>query len=87
MDISYQKKIHKHLELWKSSSNILVWICPINAIIQKTLNNLFHQFQGDVDLNSIVFLYDGKVVDGNISINTIINSLDDKRKSMSIIIL
>ena len=54
---------------------------------KETLNSLFHQCKSDVDINTIVFLYNGIPTDGNISINKIINNTDLQRNKMNILII
>ena len=53
----------------------------------ETFNDIFHKLRNDVDINSIIFLYSGLQMDGNISINKIINRTDLERKKMSIIVI
>ena len=53
----------------------------------ETLNSLFHQCKSDVDLNTIISLYNGIPTDGNISINKIINNADLQRNKMNILII
>ena len=50
------------------------------------INDIFHQCRNDIDLNKIIFLYNGKPIDGNLSISKIINKVDIERKKMNIIV-
>ena len=34
---------------------------------RETFNDIFHKLRNDVDINSIIFLYSGLQLDGNIS--------------------
>ena len=50
------------------------------------INDIFHQCRNDIDLNKIIFLYNGKPIDGNLSISKIINRVDMERNKMNIIV-
>ena len=50
------------------------------------INDIFHQCRNDIDINKIIFLYNGKPIDGNLSISKIINKVDMERKKMNIIV-
>ena len=37
------------------------------------INDIFHECRNDIDLNKIIFLYNGKPIDGNLSISKKLN--------------
>ena len=51
------------------------------------LNIIFGQCRSDIDLNLIIFLYNGNQIDGKLSINKIISNEDLERNKMNIVIL
>ena len=53
---------------------------------KEKVNIIFHNLRNDIDINSIIFLYSGKPIDGNLSISKIINNIDNERKKMSILV-
>ena len=55
--------------------------------MKEKINDVFHKCRNDIDLNSILFLYNGSQVNGNISVDKIINNNDIKRNMMNILIL
>ena len=54
---------------------------------KETFNDIFHNLREDVDINSLIFLYSGIAIDGNMSISKIIRKADLERNKMSIIVI
>ena len=54
---------------------------------KETFNDIFHKLRNDVDINTIIFLYSGNQINGNISINKIISKADLERNKMNIIVM
>ena len=54
---------------------------------KESFNDIFHKLNNNVDINSIIFLYSGYQIDGNISISKIINKEDLQRNKMNIIVM
>ena len=61
-------------------------ICQCNDTKEK-VGDIFHNFMKNIDINSIVFLYSGHPIDGNLSISKIINNHDLERKKISILVI
>ena len=53
---------------------------------KKTINDIFLNCGKDADLNSLIFLYSGKPIDGNLTIGKIISSSDIDRNKMNILV-
>ena len=53
---------------------------------KEKVNDIFNSLINDIDINSILFLYSGKPIDGNLNISKIINKMDNERKKMSILV-
>ena len=53
---------------------------------KETFQDIFHKIRNDVDNNSIIFLYSGYQINGNLPITKIVNSTDLERNKMSIIV-
>ena len=53
---------------------------------KQKINDIFHNLKNEVEINSILFLYSGMPIDGNLSIVKIVNNLDAERKKMSILV-
>ena len=53
--------------------------CQCNDTKEK-VRDIFHNFMKKIDIYSIVFLYSGHPIDGNLSISKIISSYDLERK-------
>ena len=54
---------------------------------RENFNDILGKCRNDIDKNSITFLYNGKQIDANISVNKIINNNDIERKKMNILII
>ena len=47
---------------------------------KEKVKEIFLKFRSNIDLDSILFLYSGAPIDGNLSIGKIINNSDNERK-------
>ena len=50
------------------------------------VKDIFLKFKNKIDLSSLIFLYSGIPIDGNLSIGKIINRVDTERNKMTILI-
>ena len=55
--------------------------------IKVAIKDIFHNCRNNVDINTLIFLYSGQKIDGNLSISKIINNTDLERNKMNILVL
>lgn len=55
--------------------------------IKEKIQDIFHNIKNEVDLNSLIFLYNGNSIEGNLSVSKIINSNDSQRNKMTILVI
>ena len=53
---------------------------------KEKIKDIFHNIRNDININSIIFIYSGKQIKGNLSISEIINSSDLDKNKMIILI-
>ena len=51
------------------------------------VKEIFLKSKKDIDPNSLIFLYSGREIDGNLSIGKIISSHDNERKKMNFLVM
>ena len=60
----------------------------IQCNTQDILNNIFQNFanKSQIDINSVYFLYSGTIINGNSTVEQVINNTDKERKIMNILV-
>jgi len=58
-----------------------------NIDTKEKIKEIFLKCKKDADINSLIFLYSGSQIDGNIIIGKIINKNDLERKKMNFVVL
>ena len=63
-------------------------ITIIQCNIEDNMDNIFQNFinKSNIDINLIYFLYSGNIIEGNTTIEKIINNMDKERKKMNILV-
>lgn len=53
---------------------------------KQKIQDIFHNLKNEVDIKSILFLYSGKPIEGNLSVTKIVNKTDSQRNKMTILV-
>ena len=76
---------HKRMEVtFNYNGEDMIFYCKD---AKQKISDIFHILKDNVDINSIIFLYGGSKVDGDISVGKIINDLDSQRNKMTILVM
>ena len=60
----------------------------IQCLMEEKMKDIFKRFtnKSNIDINSLFFIYDGNIIDENLKLNEIINSIDKQSNKMNILV-